>query len=72
MRRRGDTYLHRSWPVRVHLSVLVVVTLKLQLQVRSAGGDKAHLVRERQGGVIKHSSDVFSSFAVYHYVRDRG
>lgn len=33
--RRGiHADLHRRWPVRVHLPVLMVVALKLQLQVR--------------------------------------
>lgn len=34
-----DAYLNRGGPVSVHLPVFVVVTLKLQLQVRPAGGD---------------------------------
>lgn len=35
----SDAYLNRGGPVSVHLPVFVVVTLKLQLQVRPAGGD---------------------------------
>lgn len=37
------THLHGGGPVGVHLSVLVVVTLELQLQIWSAGGDTAQL-----------------------------
>lgn len=32
-----DADLHRRWPVGVHLSVLMVVALELQLQVRPRG-----------------------------------
>lgn len=37
----------------------MVVTLELQLQVGPAGGDTAHVLIRRLGGVIKHSSLVF-------------
>lgn len=56
---KNEAYLHRGRPVGVHLSVLMVVTLKLQLQVGPAGGDITHIVMRRLGGVIKHSSLVF-------------
>lgn len=64
------TYLHWCRPVSVHLSVLVVVTLELQLQIRPAGGDTTQTIRDRLGGVIKHSSFVFPHLVLFKITQE--
>lgn len=61
------SYLYRGGPVCVHLSVLMVVTLKLQLQIRPAGGDTTQTIVKRLGGVNKHSSFVFPHMVFFFF-----
>lgn len=60
----ADAYLNRGGPVSVHLPVFVVVTLKLQLQVRPAGGGIAQSWRLGWVG-LSNIPHLFSSSGVF-------
>lgn len=60
----ADAYLNRGGPVSVHLPIFVVVTLKLQLQVRPAGGGIAQSWRLGWVG-LSNIPHLFSSSGVF-------